>query len=317
MAEAKFYLMTDSPCDFTQQMVDDANIGMFHFTYTEAGKEDGGFHGVDDLFVSRTPHEFYEVIRHGAMPMTSQPAQMEFEKAFRERADADLPTVYLAFSSGISGCYEGACMALDRVKDELGRPDLPIYIVDCKIGSTSQYLFMVEAIRQRNKGLTATEMVEWAKEARYFVQTIFMVDDLDALHRGGRVPKSVAVVGGALDVKPLLTFDLDGALSVVGVTRGRKKGLRKMASFYERTHNTDMFSSVVAIGNADCPKDAERLADMIHKTDETAVTMISTIGPTIGCHVGPGMVSCCFWGPDRRKGMSVSDRIAQSVRGKK
>ena len=39
MAEAKFYLMTDSPCDFTQQMVDDANIGMFHFTYTEAGKE--------------------------------------------------------------------------------------------------------------------------------------------------------------------------------------------------------------------------------------------------------------------------------------
>ena len=202
------------------------------------------------------------------------------------------------------------------MKDELGRPDLPIYIVDCKIGSTSQYLFMVEAIRQRDKGLTATEMVEWAKEARYFVQTIFMVDDLDALHRGGRVPKSVAVVGGALDVKPLLTFDLDGALSVVGVTRGRKKGLRKMASFYERTHNTDMFSSVVAIGNADCPKDAERLADMIHKTDETAVTMISTIGPTIGCHVGPGMVSCCFWGPDRRKGMSVSDRIAQSVRGK-
>ena len=295
MAEAKFYLMTDSPCDFTQQMVDDANIGMFHFTYTEAGKEDGGFHGVDDLFVSRTPHEFYEAIRHGAMPMTSQPAQMEFEKAFRERADADLPTVYLAFSSGISGCYEGACTALDRVKDELGRPDLPIYIVDCKIGSTSQYLFMVEAIRQRDKGLTATEMVEWAKEARYFVQTIFMVDDLDALHRGGRVPKSVAVVG---------------------VTRGRKKGLRKMASFYERTHNTDMFSSVVAIGNADCPKDAERLADMIHKTDETAVTMISTIGPTIGCHVGPGMVSCCFWGPDRRKGMSVSDRIAQSVRGK-
>ena len=80
MAEAKFYLMTDSPCDFTQQMVDDANIGMFHFTYTEAGKEDGGFHGVDDLFVSRTPHEFYEAIRHGAMPMTSQPAQMEFER---------------------------------------------------------------------------------------------------------------------------------------------------------------------------------------------------------------------------------------------
>lgn len=317
MAEAKFYLMTDSPCDFSPEMVKETGIGIFHFTYTEAGKADGGFHGVDDLFVSRTPHEFYEAIRHGAQPMTSQPSQMEFEKAFKERAKADLPTVYLAFSSGISGCYEGACTALERVKDELGEPHLPIYIVDCKIGSTSQYLFIVEAIRQRDKGLTAQEMVAWAEEARYYVHTIFMVDNLDTLHRGGRIPKSVAVVGGALDVKPLLTFDLDGALSIIAVSRGRKKGIKRMANFYRKLHSTDMLSSAVAIGNADCPRDAERMANEVTKINDSAIPMISTIGPTIGCHVGPGMLSCCFWGPDRRKNVSVSDRIAHSVRSSK
>ncbi len=315
MQTPQFHLMTDSPCDFSQQMVDDADLGMLHFTYAaREGAAHEGMSGVDDLFVSRTPHEFYEAIRHGASLMTSQPSQLEFESAFRECAKLDMPTVYLTLSSGISGCYEGACTALARVREELGRPDLPIHIVDTKIGSTSQYLLVVEALRQRDKGLTAEEMVAWAKEARYFVQTIFMVDDLDALHRGGRVPKSVAVVGGALDVKPLLTFDLDGALSVIGIARGRKKGLKKMASFYEKNHNTDLFSSVVAIGNADCPKDAERMADIIHRSDDTAITMISTIGPTIGCHVGAGMVSCCFWGEDRRTGASVSDQIAQSVR---
>ena len=50
--EPKFYLMSDSPCDFTQQQVLDSNIGMFHFTYAEAGKENEGMHGVDDLFES-------------------------------------------------------------------------------------------------------------------------------------------------------------------------------------------------------------------------------------------------------------------------
>lgn len=310
---AKFNLMTDSPCDFTQQMVEDSGIRCLHFSYTEAGREDG-LSGEDDLFQSRDPHGFYEEIRKGARPMTSQPSQLEFERAFREAAGLELPTVYLCFSSGISGCYEGARTALARLEEEAGR-SLPISIVDLKLGSTAQYLFVVEAIRQRDKGLTADQMVRWAEEARYFVQTIFMVDDLEALHRGGRVPKSVAVLGGALDVKPLLTFDLDGALSVIGISRGRKKGLRKLASFYEKSHNDDLFSNVVAIGNADCPRDAERLAGIIHKGNDSAVTMVSTIGPTIGCHVGPGMVSCCFWGADRRHGASVADQISQSVRG--
>ena len=104
---AKFNLMTDSPCDFTQQMVEDSGIRCLHFSYTEAGRE-GGLSGEDDLFQSRDPHSFYEEIRKGACPMTSQPSQLEFERAFREAAELELPTVYLCFSSGISGCYEGA-----------------------------------------------------------------------------------------------------------------------------------------------------------------------------------------------------------------
>ena len=311
---AKFYLMTDSPCDFSQRQVDETGIGMMHFTYTEQGKPDGGLCGVDDLFESRSPHEFYEAIRQGACPMTSQPSQLDFEEKFRECAKLDVPTVYLAFTAALSGCYEGALAALERVKEELGRPDLPIYVVDTKLPSTCQFLLVTEAIRQRDRGLTAEEMVRWAEEARYYVHLVFMVDDLEALHRGGRVPRSVAVLGGALDVKPLLSIDLDGGLTVVGVTRGRRKGIRKLAEAFLADHNDDHFSNVVAIGNADCPLDAERLVSLIHRRDETTVPMISTIGPTIGCHVGPGMISCSFWGPDRRGRSSVADRIAQSVR---
>lgn len=127
-----------------------------------------------------------------------------------------------------------------------------------------------------------------------------MVDSLDALHRGGRVPKGVAVAGDALHVKPLLNFDLEGKLGLSGAAHGRKKGLSKLAKFYAKNHIDPESGAIVAIGDANCPKDGDALADELREKYSGITVLRSTIGPTIGCHVGPGMVSCCFWGADRR-----------------
>ena len=91
------------------------------------------------------------------------------------------------------------------------------------IGSTPEGLLVLEALRQRDSGLSAEELVEWAEQARYFVQTAFMVDDLDALHRGGRIPASVAAAGSALNVKPLLTFDTSGHLALTAPRVGARR----------------------------------------------------------------------------------------------
>lgn len=160
---------------------------------------------------------------------------------------------------------------------------------------------MLEALRQRESGLTAEEMVAWAEEARYFVQTLFMVDDLDALHRGGRIPASVAFAGSKLDLKPLLNFDTNGKLSLAGASHGRKKGLKQLASFYEKAH-------------ADSEKDADRVCELLAKQDDSITVIKHNIGATIGSHVGAGMVSISFWGTDRREALSVADKIARKVR---
>lgn len=298
---AKFILMSDSPCDFSVEDSERLDVETLPFTYTEAGKEDGGFHGIDDQFRSRTPHEFYEAIRHGAMPMTSQPSQMVFEEAYRKALDAGMPLVLFCISTGISGGYNGAVAALDRLKEELGRDDLPIYVVDTLIASTAQYLLVEQAARMRDAGATAEEVYEWALEARYHVHVTFTVENLDTLHRGGRVPKTVALVAGALDAKPLLHFDVDGKLGIVGVTRGRAKSIKRLVKHYAEAHTDEGFGSCIAIGNADCPEDLERLRELLLEVDPDAEILTSNIGPTIGCHVGPGMISCCFWGTDRRK----------------
>lgn len=299
---AKFNLLSDSTCDFSLEDSTSRDVEILSFSYTEAGKPDGGFHGLDDQFQERSAHEFYEAIRQGAAPMTSQPSQMVFESAFRKALDTGLPSVVFCISSGISGGYNGAVTALDRLKEEMGTDDLPIYIVDCLITSSAQYLLVEEAVRMRDAGATAEEVYEWALEARYHVRTIFMVDNLDTLHRGGRIPKSVALVAGALDAKPLLNFNLDGSLGIIGVTRGRAKGMKKLVKHYADYHDDAPYGPVVSIGNADCPDDLDRLAEMLREVNPDLRVLTSTIGPTIGCHVGPGMLSCCFWGADRRKG---------------
>ena len=304
---AQCNLIIDSCCDLPLDMVQREGVDLLNFNYIMS---DGNHE--DDFYQSVTPHEFYEKIRQGETPSTSQASPAAIEAAFRRAAEAGTPTVYLCFSSGLSSNYSTAAALHAQIKEKF--PEAPLYVVDLLVGSTPEGLLVLEALRQRDAGLSAEEMVEWAQQARYFVQTAFMVDDLDALHRGGRIPASVAAAGSALNVKPLLTFDITGHLALTGAARGRKKGLKQMASFFEKEHDAQGGSPVVLIGNADCPKDAEALQELLAKQDESITVIHHNIGATIGSHVGPGMVSISFWGSDRRGNMSVADRIAAKIK---
>lgn len=304
---AKCNLIIDSCCDLPLNMVQRDGIELLEFNYIMSD----GSHK-DDFYQSITPHDFYEKIRGGETPSTSQASPADIEAAFRRAAESGTPTVYLCFSSGISSNYSTAEALHSQIKAE--HPEAPLYLVDLLIGSTPEGLLVAEALRQRDAGLSAEELVEWAEQARYFVQTMFMVDDLDALHRGGRIPASVAAAGSALSVKPLLTFDVTGHLALTGAARGRKKGLRQMAEFFEKEHDTEGSSPVVLIGNADCEKDADTLCELLAKQDASITVIKHNIGATIGSHVGPGMVSISFWGSDRRANLSVADRIAAKIK---
>ena len=308
--DVKCNLILDSTCDLPRELWDIPGVTMLHFTYTE-----GSATYVDDLFESRSVHEFYDWMRAGAAPFTSQPTQGEFEEAFREAAKSGVPTVYLAFGHALSGCYEGAVVALERIKEEMGE-DIEVYVVDTMLPCSPQGLLVAEALRLRQKGMSAQELVAWAEEARYFVNVMFMVDGLESLAHGGRIPAGVAGVGDKLDVKPLLSIDLEGALVFAGVARGRKKGLKRMVEFYHKTRSAQGEAPYLVLGNADCPRDAEKFREMMLEEEPQVITIDHNIGPTIGSHVGPGMVSCAFWGRDRRENLSISDRIANAVKSR-
>lgn len=308
--DIQYNLIIDSCCDLPHEVVDREGVYLLKFPYI-----DGEGEHLDDLFSTRTAHDFYEAMRNGSEPHTAQIPMTALREAFEWAHEQGKPAVYLGFSSGLSGTFDTACLYLEQVKQEI--PDLDVRMVDTQVASIAEGFLVYEAMRQRERGLTADEMVAWAEEAHFFVDRQFMVDDLDALRRGGRIPASVAYAGSKLDVKPLLGITADGKLAVTGVARGRKKGIKALYEYYLKRRSSDAPGQNVVIGNADCPKDAERLMNLLSKEDDSLMFLETNIGPVIGSHVGPGMIAIVFWGQDARNDISMADRIANKVRGRK
>lgn len=305
----KCNLIIDSCCDLPFEVVDREGIELIEFPYIMSDGEHS-----DDLYQTTSAQDFYQAMRDGEEPSTAQISMPTLRAAFQRAIDSGVPTVFLSFSSGLSGSYDVAEMVLAQMLEE--NPGAELYIVDTLLASIAEALLVYEAIRQRDKGLTALELVEWAQEARYYVDAEFMVDDLESLRRGGRIPSSVAYAGSKLDVKPLLSIDLEGKLALVGVARGRKKGIKQLAEYYEKRVASTGPGQCVVLGHADCPKDVERLKEALSKVDENILFLESYIGPVIGTHVGPDMIAVVFWGSDRREELSVADKIARKVKGK-
>lgn len=311
--QRKCNLIVDSCCDLPRELVERDDVQLIQFPYFFGSEEYS-----DDLWATAEPRAFYDRMRLGEQPTTAQASIMTLSGAFAEAAEKGVPSVYLCFASALSASFDQACLVADQVKRDY--PGFELHVIDTKLASTGEALLVFEALRQLDRGLTASEMAEWAEEARNYVNVYFMVEDLDCLHRGGRIPSSVAVVGSKLDVKPVLMIPEDGSLSVKGVARGRKKGLRQLAQLFLENADHPHSQQYACTGNADCERDMKRLQDLINKElakdGHEAIFIEGTIGPVIGSHVGPGMVSIAFWGPDKRDKLSVADRIAKKVRGK-
>lgn len=298
-------LIVDSCCDLPFDVVAQEGVELLKFTYIT---EEGSYQ--DDLYQSTLPHDFFEAMRNGAQPSTAQLSRPVLDECFRRCLSNGLPTVFLCFSSGLSGSYDAASLLREELMGEF--PEAELYVVDTRLASVAEALLVYEALEKHRAGATAAELVAWAEEARFKVNALFMLDDLDALRRGGRIPATVAYAGAKLDVKPMLNIGADGRLGLVGVARGRKKGLKQLVEFFEQNHQGE--DCLAIIGNADCPEEAARLKDLIAGRHPQVRFVECNIGPVIGSHVGPGMIAVVCWGSDKREGGSVVSRIARRVR---
>lgn len=305
----KCNLIIDSCCDLPADLVASYGVDLIRFNFIMSDGEH-----LDDLGVTLTHHDFYERMRKGEQPKTTQIPIAEITACFDRALQSGVPSVYLCFTAALSGSYDTACMvAQEMLKDY---PDGELYVVDTKLPSAAEGLLVMEAVRQLDAGLSAKELLKWAEEARYYVNGFFTLPDLESLRRGGRIPDMAAVAGAKLDIKPLLTYDIEGRLIFKSVARGRKKAVKQLLQFYAERQQEDYALNTVLVCSADAVKEQKSLAEAVLKVSNNPITLWQTqIGAVVGSHVGPGMLAIVFWGPDRRKTISLTDRIAQRVTG--
>ena len=247
----------------------------------------------DELHMS--PVEFYERMKKGELPQSQANNPAVIEEKFRAILDKGLDIIHIAFSSALSGSYNNVCMVARELQEEY--TDAQITVIDSLNVSLGETIMVIYANELREKGVSYAEVVSKLEECKEHINVQFTVDDLFHLQRGGRVSKTVAIVGSALNLKPFLYVNNAGGLSSEGTARGRKKSLRTLVDRMKATllPDTDM-NLPVGIVHGNCPEDASYVADMIKEEMGCTNIIISDITPSIGAHAGPGALGILYYG---------------------
>ena len=242
--------------------------------------------------------EFYDKMRKGSMPVTSQLNPEGAKKKFVELLAKCRRILCIAFSGGLSGTCNNFMSAAEEVMQEYD--DCEIAVVDSLCASLGQGLLIHKAVCLRDQGCSFEETKKWVEENRLNVVHNFTVDDLFHLHRGGRVSKATAIMGSLINIKPMLHVDNEGHLVAVGKARGRKKSIQELEKAMEKQVGSwKDKNDIVFISHGDCLEDAQYLADLIRKRTGIDSFLINYVGPTIGAHSGPGTLALFYMGDVR------------------
>ncbi len=241
------------------------------------------------------PAEFYQRMKNGELPGSQANNPAVIRDRFEALLQQGYDILHVAFSSALSGSYNNVCVtARDLMEDY---PDSRIIVIDSLNVSLSEAIMVMQGDLYRSAGHTLEETAAYLEEFKTHMNVQFTVDDLFHLQRGGRVSKTTAVVGSALNLKPFLYVNAEGKLTSAGTVRGRKKSLRKLVDRMKETlPETPDYSIPVGIVHGNCPQDAQLVADYVRSETGFTNIIINDISPSIGTHAGPGAIGILYYG---------------------
>lgn len=283
-----FVIVTDSSADLPSSYLKEHGIVLMSLSYTYDGEH---FYSNDE----ETAKSFYDKIRNGSMPTTSQVNPDEAAKVINSALDISKNVLCLSFSSGLSGTYNSTRIAAEMISDE--RDDVNIVVIDTVAASLGQGLLVHKAVCMKEAGKSMDEIAQWVEENKNHIVHIVTVSDLFHLYRGGRVKKAAAVVGTMINLKPILNVDNEGKLNNIKNARGRKKALSTLIDYMDEHMGSYKDSNdIVFISHSDAEEDAKAVADTIKEKFGIENFLINPIGPVIGSHTGPDTIALFFMG---------------------
>ena len=240
--------------------------------------------------VDLTNDRFYEMlIESDELPKTSQATPYAYQQVFEQVRAAGEEAVVITLSSALSGTYQSAVTAA---------ADYPeVHVVDSKNVTIGQSLPVLYALHLVDEGLGAAEIAEKVEAVVGRVCLLALLDTLEYLKRGGRIPKSVGAIGELLSIKPVVGVE-DGEVVMLGKARGSKNGRNQLHQQVEK-HGIDFTMPVLLGYTGLSQKLLKKYLDDNRAIWEGKVAEedlpITSVGATIGTHVGPGAIALAFF----------------------
>lgn len=268
----KTAIVTDSTAYIPKEIRKAENIHMVPLQVTFGNESFAEEEELDvEDFYKKSAEEF---------PKTSQPPIGEFVSKYQELAKEYDEIVSIHLSSGISGTFQGAQQASDLVKGA------EVFAFDTEISCAMQGFYALKAAELSRLGADAATIIKALNEMKKTMRAYFMVEDLNHLRRGGRLSNAQAIVGGLLQIKPLLHFQ-DKVIVPFEKIRTRKKAMKRIEGLLEQDIKTGK-PLKAAIIHANRPADAQQWYDELHAKYPEVEFVISYFGPVIGTHLGEG-----------------------------
>ena len=271
-------IITDSTSDIPLENCPSLGIDIIPLSVIIDGKKytDG---------VDLKKEQFYELLEKSTtLPTTSQVNPDGFLGLFQQYTDAGDEVMVILISSKLSGTYQSAVIAKDMVGSDR------IRVVDSLSATFGLALLVYEAIRLRDSGSTVEDIYHHLMALRDSVKFLAGVDTLKYLKMGGRLSSSAAIIGGMLQIKPLVSV-IGGEVKSVGKVRGQKAVLSHLADTL-KSHPPDTRYPIV-FGHTLAPHLLDELNELI-KDVELGARYVCEIGCVIATHSGPGCIGFAY-----------------------
>ena len=285
----EFVIVSDSTVDLPKEYLQSKQVPIISLSYIMDGVT---YEEMDGL----SHKEFFEKLRAGSLPTTSQINPEQAREALEPFAKEGKDILYIGFSSGLSGSYNSVRMAAEDLKEEY--PDINIITIDSLCACMGEGLLLYKALELKEHGMSMEEIAKWVEANKLHICHNVTVDGLNHLHRGGRISKTTAVVGSMIKIKPIIHMSDEGKLVVIGKERGRKKSLVSIVDRMEKQMQ-GYDNDIVMITHGDCIEDAEFVKKQVEERFGIHNVMINGIGSVIGSHTGAGVVAVFFMGDKR------------------
>ncbi|HWP96834.1 MAG TPA: DegV family protein [Syntrophomonadaceae bacterium] len=274
-------IYADNGCDLDRDLLESLGVRLFYMSTTFKGAT-----YFDRL--NLTPPQFYRMIAESNdLPSTSQVNLGEFQVEFeRVVKNTDDHIIYIAFSSGLSGSYQSACLARHAIDPRR------ITVIDSKSASVGYGLSVVRAAQAVRRGLNRDQVVAEIDDNCRRMEHVFTVGNFDMLKRGGRVSSTAATLGNLLNIKLILHL-VDGKIVPLEKVHGLKRAKKRLLDIMEE-RGKDLTSQLIGICYSQDYEGALEIRDMIQSRFGCQDFLISEIGAVIGSHVGAGTFAVFF-----------------------